>query len=284
MNRRNKRFGLVLAIVVASALAVTSGWAQRGGPPSEAGNIREIIQEIVDRVVQLETALQEEVTARSSEDVRLASDLTQEIQDRVNSDSALDADIGGLQTDVGDVRNELVGLGDSIDGSPGSFASYTDRASFDAASGGTTDVDFFEIPAGEQSFAAFPFSSGATFNNVLARNHHPPFAPFVYRAHLTHNPIRVDLPEGTLAVGAHLSSFYADPGIYTMALSTGQETTTTSASGFLGVVSERPVEWVTIRFFSECVPGVVYGTPTCPTFPTGYVPEVVVISAFTHGP
>ena len=206
----------------------------------------------------------------SDADIALQTNLDAEAADRSAADGVQQAQIDALQ--------------DNLVGVPGAFTSYTNRAAFEATAGTTTDVDFFEIPAGEERFAEFTFSSGVTFKNVTARNHHPPFAPFVYRAHVTHNPIRIDLPPGTHAVGANIRSFYGDPGLFTIALSTGQESTTTSSSGFLGVVSDQPVDWITIRFYSACVPDEIYGTATCPTFPAGFVAEVLVITRFTFGP
>jgi hypothetical protein len=167
-------------------------------------------------------------------------------------------------------------------GPPGPTAhqtSYTSRASFLAAAGPTTVVDFSSLPNDQVFFPSITIS-GATFHNVSD----------YYALVITQNPgnpIRVDVPLGTRAVGADVGTNYGDSGIWTVTTSTGLQAVTTSAAGsFIGVTTEVPIEWVEFRFFSYCIPFQAYGLPTCPYIPSGYASSVggTNLDNFTFGP
>jgi hypothetical protein len=153
---------------------------------------------------------------------------------------------------------------------------FRNATAFASAAGSTTALNFGMIPPGESFYALFNLG-GAIFHNVIARNH--PNNMVIYGGE-----IRVDLPAGTRTAGINLHSFYADPGTFTIALPTGQESTLRGSGGFIGVVSESPIDWVAVRFDSNCLPAAVYGTPTCPTFPVGYAPGFNVFDSFAFGP
>jgi len=271
-------------LIAALAFEPQQGIAQ-GGPPGGGG----AGSSLQNRVERLEQSLESEIVGRIDAD-------NQEAANRVLGDDALQARIAILETALADAKADILaevadrvaqdgqlqanidGVANSLDLLPGPFSSYTNSAAFAAAAGATADVDFSQLPAGDQSYAELTLS-GVTFRNFRSY-----YQQAIYRAHVTHGPIEIDLPPGTRAVAADVSSFYGDPGQFTIALSTGQETTTTSDSGFIGVVSEKPMDSVTIRFYSDCIPAVIYGDAPCPTFPVGYLEGVTVIRNVTFGP
>ncbi len=135
---------------------------------------------------------------------------------------------------------------------------YRDRAAFTAAAGATTTIDFSTAPS--VTFGSLTMS-GVTFHDVTTY-----WGLFIYT--WPGVEMRVDLPPGTRAVGTNLAAFYGDPGVSTIALPTGHESTSmilgeAGGDSFLGVISEIPIEWVTFRFYSRCAPPLIYGVPPC---------------------
>ncbi len=172
----------------------------------------------------------------------------------------------------------------SVDALPSSFISYAGRAKFTAAAGPTTTSDFGALPAGDNYNDSYNLS-GVTFNNFHAYWN---IAAYIWPGE---RALKVDLPPGTRAIGADLSSFYGDPGTLTMVLSTGQEITNTYGKtegpweqAFMGVVSAKPIEWVKFNFSSVCLPKTIYGVATCPGFPDGYAAGILYLKNFTYGP
>jgi len=172
----------------------------------------------------------------------------------------------------------ITALQTQVSALPGEFTSYRSRAEFNAAAGSTTVIDFTSLIPGDNFYPALTIS-GVTFNNVQGY-----YQGFLYFSSANAESSRIDLPPGTRSVGLDLGTFYNDPGIFTLSMSTGQESTTNTSSGFIGVVSSKPLEWVAIRFYSVCLPTMIYDSFTCPTRPGGYTPSLPLIDNFTFGP
>ena len=213
------------------------------------------------------TALQGQVSGQGTSITALQG----QVSGQGTSITALQGQVSTQATNIATLQSELAAT-------PASFTSYLYRSAFSAAAGATTNINFNGLPPGSSYYSSLTLS-GVTFNN---------FASYYQQAiTINSNPVasvRIDLPAGTRAVGADLASFYGDPGIFTMALSTGQESTTVSASGFLGIVSAEPIAWIVLKYYSACLPSTIYGQATCPSFPAGYAPGVLVIRNFTFGP
>jgi PEGA domain len=163
-------------------------------------------------------------------------------------------------------------------GPPAQLTSYTSRASFIAAAGPTTLVDFSALPAASDLFYPSLTLAGATFQNVRGY-----YGLFIYE---WSQPVRVALPSGTRAVGVDVSSFYGDPGLWTISTSSGFQAMTKSigAGDFIGVTTNADLDWVELRFFSGCLPAKIYGVTTCPGLPAGYAVNIPVLDNFTFGP
>ena len=215
----------------------------------------------------LDVAQQDALTAQNN----TIGTLQGQVSGQGTSITALQGQVSTQATNIATLQSELAAT-------PASFTSYLYRSAFSAAAGATTNINFNGLPPGSSYYSSLTLS-GVTFNN---------FASYYQQAiTINSNPVasvRIDLPAGTRAVGADLASFYGDPGIFTMALSTGQESTTVSASGFLGIVSAEPIAWIVLKYYSACLPSTIYGQATCPSFPAGYAPGVLVIRNFTFGP
>ena len=166
---------------------------------------------------------------------------------------------------------------------------YRDRGAFTAAAGSTTTIDFSTVTANNNFFESLTIA-GVTFHNVWSY-----WQWFIYTvpgAPVPGGEMRVDLPADTRAVGTNLGAMlYGDPGMFTIALPTGQESTAMSASGsyatdFLGVVSDMPIPWVTFRFYTSCTPpGLALVVSTCAAFiNAGFMPGIGGYDNFTFGP
>jgi hypothetical protein len=203
------------------------------------------------------TALQSSLGAIESKNAAQDSSITTHTGQISSLQSQINAVATSLQDQINDQASELAAL-ESI---PTAITAYTNRQTFIGAAGTTTNIDFSQLPDGQQNYQSLTIS-GATFYNFGAFSF-PPTSLI-----MTGGGLKVDLPPNTRAVGVNFGTAYGDPGIGIMSLPTGHEFVSPSVNGFVGVVSDTPIPSVKFRFHSSCLPTHIYGTPTCPTFPT----------------
>ncbi len=130
---------------------------------------------------------------------------------------------------------------------------YTSRSAWQAAAGTPTTINFSTLdngapitnPADDAFFPSLTLS-GVTFLNIRSYWNQEIYVR-------PNQPLRANLPSGTVAFGADLAPFYMVPGSYTITLSTGETFTHSPAFGpgtwdFFGVVFTTPVEWVEFKY------------------------------------
>ncbi len=130
---------------------------------------------------------------------------------------------------------------------------YTSRSAWQAVAGTTTTINFstwdngdpITDPTADAFFSSLSLS-GVEFLDVRSYWN---LAVYVF----PNQPLRANLPPGTVAFGADIRPFYDVPGSYTITLSTGDTFTYNSAlvpwtMDFFGVVSTAPVEWVEFEY------------------------------------
>lgn len=125
-------------------------------------------------------------------------------------------------------------------------STYSDRATFLAAAGATTTIDFstndaalpITNPPSDVSLNLF-VRSGVIFQDI-----HSYFDLFIYT--FPQAVIRVNLPPGTTTVGTDIAPFNQGAGTYTITLSTG-DTFHFSNNGsvqFFGAIAATSIQWV----------------------------------------
>jgi hypothetical protein len=145
----------------------------------------------------------------------------------------------------------------------GAGTTYTDRASFLAATSGTTNIDFeFSPSGGFANHGPDPTFSGVTFHGNFFNTQDPDFFPDCYEWNsgdtLGHfgvtPPITVDLPPGTTAVGVDLLGScgpeFPSTLTWTVSISTGDMVTVSSLPRpgrvFAGFTSNVPITNMTL--------------------------------------
>lgn len=123
---------------------------------------------------------------------------------------------------------------------------YSDRATFMAAAGATTTIDFstndaalpITNPPSDVSFNVF-VRSGVIFQGI-----HSYFDLFIYA--FPQAVIRVNLPPGTTTIGTDIAPFNPGPGTYTITLSTGDtfHLSNTGSVQFFGAVATTTIQSV----------------------------------------
>ncbi len=125
-------------------------------------------------------------------------------------------------------------------------SSYDDRATFDAAAGTTTTIDFstndaslpITNPPNDVSFNVFA-RSGVVFQDI-----HSYFDQLIYSSPSA--IIRVSLPPGTHTVGADIGPFNHSTGTYTIIISTGDtfQLSNNGSARFFGAIAATSIQWV----------------------------------------
>ncbi|MEK6407384.1 MAG: kelch repeat-containing protein [Acidobacteriota bacterium] len=144
------------------------------------------------------------------------------------------------------VLTPLPGLSSSSLEASAAVSTYGDRATFLAAAGATTTIDFstndaalpITNPPSDVSFNLF-VRSGVIFQDI-----HSYFDLFIYT--FPKAVIRVNLPPGTTTVGTDIGPFNQGAGTYEITLSTG-DTFQLSNNGsvqFFGAIGTTSIQWV----------------------------------------
>ena len=196
------------------------------------------------------------------------------LQTQINTQAA---QISSLQNQISAQASQIA----TLEIMPTAITAYTNRQAFIGAAGTTTN-DFSQLGDDQQNHKSLTIS-GVTFYNFEAYSY-----PGSINLIIVPGALKVDLPPNTRAVGDNFASAYGDPGIGIMSLPTGHEFVSTwevnSDGGFVGVVSDKPIPWVKFRYHSSCVPTQIYGTATCPTFPSGSPLGLATYDDFVFGP